>query len=306
MLKGAHIDELKRVKRVLQYTIFAAYHLILETSFFADQRALFSNTDSSEGNDTLADKVVPIIPAPSSIFSDSSASNSFLENSTHEGFSTMHLDASRSSDYGGFSGDIDFCEDNFAQGHYPRSLSNEIAVNQSSLLSSSDRSVQLMPSFSASLGKLASGKFSPFLSEPISSYCGFKNQEHDYPSLNGRPIDSSFGTIVNGIEANENIMEEMPNCERPETFSVSNEPVQYSTAVTTNKIEIEGKDDSDGVLSSESILVLLSSQCIEKGLFCEQSHLSRIKYYGNFDVSLGRYLQDVLLNQVYGSFTLTD
>lgn len=295
LLKGAHIDELKRIKRVVQYTIFAAYHLILETSFFADQRALFSNIDSSEGNDALTDKAVPTI-APSSNFSDTP--NRFLENSAHEGFYTTHVDTSRSSDDPGFAGDDDFCEDNFAQGHLPRSLSNKNAVKQSSSLSSSDLSMQLMSSFSASLGNLLSdNRLRHFSSDSISSICGFKDEEHDYPSLNGLPISSSAGTIDDETEANENIMKEKPNYERSETLSILNEPVQYSIAVTTTKSETEGKDDSDGVLSSESILVLLSSQCIEKGIVCEQSHLSRIKYYGNFDVSLGRYLQDVLLNQ---------
>ncbi|KAI0507850.1 hypothetical protein KFK09_013978 [Dendrobium nobile] len=301
LLKGAHIDELKRVKRVVQYTIFAAYHLILETSFFADQRALFSNIDSSEGNDESTDKAVPKIVVGAAQYSNSSdtpASNGFLEYSAHEGFYTAHLDVSISSDDPRFVGNIDFCEDNFKQGHLPRSLYNENAVNHSSSLSSSDLSMQLMSSFSASLRNLLSdNRLRPFASESISSFCAFKDEEHDHPTLNGLPISSSAGIMDDGIDANENIMEDMPNYERSETLSISNEPAQYSNAVATNKIETEGKDDSDGVLSSESILVLLSSQCIEKGIVCEQSHLSRIKYYGNFDVSLGRYLQDVLLNQ---------
>lgn len=39
LLKGANGDELKKVKRVVQYAIFAAYHLALETSFLADEGA---------------------------------------------------------------------------------------------------------------------------------------------------------------------------------------------------------------------------------------------------------------------------
>jgi len=37
LLKGAHGDELKKVKHVVQYVIFVAYHLALETSFLADE-----------------------------------------------------------------------------------------------------------------------------------------------------------------------------------------------------------------------------------------------------------------------------
>lgn len=39
LLKGANGDVLKKVKRVVQYAIFAAYHLALETSFLADEGA---------------------------------------------------------------------------------------------------------------------------------------------------------------------------------------------------------------------------------------------------------------------------
>ncbi|KAL9254943.1 putative 1-phosphatidylinositol-3-phosphate 5-kinase FAB1C, partial [Drosera capensis] len=39
LLKGSCHDELKRVKHVVQYAVFAAYHLSLETSFLADEGA---------------------------------------------------------------------------------------------------------------------------------------------------------------------------------------------------------------------------------------------------------------------------
>ncbi|KAJ6847495.1 1-phosphatidylinositol-3-phosphate 5-kinase FAB1B-like isoform X1 [Iris pallida] len=39
LLRGANSDELKKVKHVVQYGVFAAYHLALETSFLADEGA---------------------------------------------------------------------------------------------------------------------------------------------------------------------------------------------------------------------------------------------------------------------------
>ena len=39
MLKGSCREELKKVKHVIQYAVFAAYHLSLETSFLADEGA---------------------------------------------------------------------------------------------------------------------------------------------------------------------------------------------------------------------------------------------------------------------------
>jgi len=56
LLRGASTAELKKVKKVVQYAVFAAYHLALETSFLADEGATLpylpiqtkrSNSDSS-------------------------------------------------------------------------------------------------------------------------------------------------------------------------------------------------------------------------------------------------------------------
>lgn len=338
LLKGAHIDELKRVKRVIQYTIFAAYHLILETSFFADQRALFSNIDSPEDNNASANKGLQEIasgPAPSSDSSSNiPASNGLLENSaheelenstheglenktheglensTHEGFYTPPLEVSTSLDDPEFVCDTDFYEDNFTQ-DLIGGMTNENSENHSCALSSSELSRVLMSSFSASLRKLFSENgLAPISSESISSFFGFK-EEHDYLSMSDLPISSSAGTIDDEIEAIGNITEEKAKHDSfdngsSEASSISNEPDQSSNVVTANKIETECKDDSDGVLSPESILVLLSSQRIEKGIVCEESHLSRIKYYGNFDVSLGRYLQDVLLSKKFACSSCGD
>lgn len=44
MLKGACVEELKKIKHVVQYAVFAAYHLSLETSFLADEGATLPKT----------------------------------------------------------------------------------------------------------------------------------------------------------------------------------------------------------------------------------------------------------------------
>ncbi|OEL18132.1 1-phosphatidylinositol-3-phosphate 5-kinase FAB1B, partial [Dichanthelium oligosanthes] len=55
--------------------------------------------------------------------------------------------------------------------------------------------------------------------------------------------------------------------------------------------------ESGAALNTHDILISMSSQHIKNQAVCEQSHLSRITYYGYFDTSLGRYLQDTLLNE---------
>uniref|UniRef100_A0A7N0VHV3 1-phosphatidylinositol-3-phosphate 5-kinase n=1 Tax=Kalanchoe fedtschenkoi TaxID=63787 RepID=A0A7N0VHV3_KALFE len=44
VLKGSCLNELKRMKRVVQYAVFAAYHLSLETSFLCDEGARLPET----------------------------------------------------------------------------------------------------------------------------------------------------------------------------------------------------------------------------------------------------------------------
>ncbi|CAI0396239.1 unnamed protein product [Linum tenue] len=51
------------------------------------------------------------------------------------------------------------------------------------------------------------------------------------------------------------------------------------------------------VLDSQSILVLMSRRNASRGSMCEHSHFSHILFYKNFDIPLGKFLRDNLLNQ---------
>ncbi|ONL98755.1 1-phosphatidylinositol-3-phosphate 5-kinase FAB1B [Zea mays] len=78
---------------------------------------------------------------------------------------------------------------------------------------------------------------------------------------------------------------------------VSTAAVQYQETSqgddsTSNKDEVVPSDH-------QSILVSLSTRCVWKGTICERSQLLRIKYYGNFDKPLGRFLRDYLFDQGY-------
>ncbi|KAL8102460.1 hypothetical protein AgCh_027088 [Apium graveolens] len=50
---------------------------------------------------------------------------------------------------------------------------------------------------------------------------------------------------------------------------------------------------------NQSILMSLSTRCVWKGTVCERAQLFRIKYYGNCDRPLGRFLRDHLFDQPY-------
>ncbi|KAF8411835.1 hypothetical protein HHK36_004394 [Tetracentron sinense] len=74
-------------------------------------------------------------------------------------------------------------------------------------------------------------------------------------------------------------------------------PLETCKSDANSDDQIQYKDDISAVLDAHSILVLMSSQNILSGTVCEHNHFSRIKYYRNFDIPLGRFLQDNLLNQ---------
>lgn len=82
MLKGTCREELKKIKHVVQYAVFAAYHLSLETSFLADEGATLpkmivkNSTDMPES--ATADTDISMIPNSfSTTMCQSEADNAF-------------------------------------------------------------------------------------------------------------------------------------------------------------------------------------------------------------------------------------
>ena len=66
LLKGLCREELKKVKNVVQYAVFAAYHLSLETSFLADEGASLPKLSLKPSiaipDRAIADNAVSVIP----------------------------------------------------------------------------------------------------------------------------------------------------------------------------------------------------------------------------------------------------
>lgn len=315
LLKGAPIVELKKVKRVLQYTVFAAYHLILETSFFVDQRALFPELHTEE-NGSLIDKLIPANCCGSAPESNNScihnspvviteahssnapSSNGSLENSIHEDmYSCSNFTSNGSLQFPGLSL-YTASDENNHEDLVNDKLTDIVRLDSTNM---PDLPWQYMSSFSSSLKKFLSDSFAPVNSESMSSYFGHEEKELDSQSVDALSVSASLQaheheTDINNGSIQEKLYDEISNTERADTTSSVNGSIEHNTEVNS-RIEMQNKDNIDRVLDPQSILVLMSSQCIEKGVVCEQSHLSRIKYYGNFDVSLGHFLRETLLNQ---------
>jgi 1-phosphatidylinositol-3-phosphate 5-kinase len=208
LLRGANSEELKKVKHMLHYTVFAAYHLIIETSFFEDQRVFL--------NDKIAPKV-----EPSSVPHLPNLSNGHTQYNPRPSQNAKELP--------------------LLPGFYHVNGSSNMDLYDTS----ADTAVELSP------------------------------QE--------KPTDTDKEVVTCKV------------CEKVGSVD-SAEYGGHDNGGSVNKGKVDGND-------SETILVLTTSQCITKQSMCEQSRYNRIKYYGNCDISLGRYLQNLLDSQGYSCST---
>lgn len=319
LLRGAHSDELKKIKHVVHYSVFAAHHLILETSFFADQRTFFYdmpavkelNGSSRNESVTLVIDSIPIshnrdsaITGISSLQAlDIPISDVSIERPADDALKVISdHEVVGSFIVPGSAPPITFVGDNTAC----RDLFGEPDGHENGLSYSSVQTVahgQLLSSVSASIRRFLGDNIPPLTANSISSYFGF-NDKMSNSENTGLLISPQPGTFDHGKAESAKINEEVSDdgidtCERAGVESDRNDTTDLCSEKSITTVQIEGKDDIESALDPQSILILMSSYCIPKQTVCEPTHLSRIKYYGNFDVSLGRYLQDILLSQKY-------
>ncbi|KAF3784719.1 putative 1-phosphatidylinositol-3-phosphate 5-kinase [Nymphaea thermarum] len=304
LLKGANGNELKKIKKVIQFAVFAAYHLILETSFLVDQRASFpSSRPASSALDS------PDTGGGSSTDIDTKTSLQLLENS-HTSQGSLHKfpkdgvvpgidlglqgislsDIQASMHEHAMKIEDNNCEESMVEPYIPLILPR-----------------QLFSSVSMSIKKVLMEGI-PVVSHPsyqsISAYLGLKDKEPDTSVDIGAPFSLSEKVVLpetdGRVEGNEEKLENGTyENEKSESDLI---PIDVTSKQNDNAYsdsELSQRHFVKSALDPQSILVLRSSCCISKGTTCERSYLSRIKYYGDFDKSLGRFLRDNLLNQAH-------
>ncbi|CAD5190947.1 unnamed protein product [Musa acuminata subsp. malaccensis] len=268
LLKGAQSDELKKIKRVVQYAVFAAYHLILETSFLVDLRVSFSNkNDSREGIAPL--RTMPLL---------------YMDN----------LECCLSTLASEHTQDVPVCNGSLGRfDHRLMSLNSDYECMFSDKSSSGD--ISLLSPLSATCETFEGNNSPPLISEFVSLGLDINNKTYDGKSIDLASLEASdHENAANSIISEEKIDDGIFNYQKTEPVRDLTEAVDADGCEIVN---IKHKDVFESVLDPQSIIVLLSKQCPKKGTLCDQSHLSRIKYYGYFDISLGRFLRDILLNQ---------
>ncbi|KAL6996192.1 1-phosphatidylinositol-3-phosphate 5-kinase fab1b [Sarracenia purpurea var. burkii] len=301
LLRGANGDELKKVKHVVQYGVFAAYHLALETSFLADDGASLPElplnspiTVALPDKPSSIDRSISMIPGftitanekterpqpfveprrvnsvPVSDLVSSIASTSFLktDNAPSLPFQNAKPTSSFVNSTGSFS--IPSSGQGFANSCHSESASCHVSQEKSALVSEQS-------------------------SEARTSAA---NSGRDV--IGNELIPSGFGapeTVGSGVPAdyyqNESNVVGINRLGSLEVSSLQREVNLHEEQGSTKEEFPPSPSDH------QSILVSLSSRCVWKGTVCERSHLFRIKYYGNFDKPLGRFLRDHLFDQSY-------
>ncbi|MBA0547737.1 hypothetical protein Golob_018882, partial [Gossypium lobatum] len=307
LLKGANGDELKKVKHVVQYGVFAAYHLALETSFLADEGATLPELPlKSPINVALPNK-------PSSIDRSISTIPGFTVPSSGKPVASQPINNFQKSN------DVVISDSSSSANIYPPCQS--VRVSSSSLSkgphTTSKESASDSDEAIASLNSLSA------LRDDI-SYNSVSSISHAFCKDNGVDPKESLQTKTtsNGeaimsdpfISLCQRLSEAAEQCGDPggsnhaDGSSVMAANHLGSTELQSSKQEISNKSEEVGSSKEEfplspsdhqSILVSLSTRCVWKGSVCERSLLFRIKYYGSFDKPLGRFLRDNLFDQSF-------
>ncbi|XP_072978233.1 putative 1-phosphatidylinositol-3-phosphate 5-kinase FAB1C [Typha angustifolia] len=272
LLRGTCREELKKVKKAVQFASFAAYHLLLETSFFADAGATIPKVPSR----------FPVAVRQKQDNEDifiSRASNLTYLN-THQTVGDKHLtDGS--------------CK--LSKGLDPSS--NSFSLNENLLGTNTEHK-----ECNSLINHMNSGNLIP-LPSVYPHYNGNGScpdfSISDSSSLikrSGEAYDSPHFETDDGIHQYEvlerSIIEE--NHSENQWHYRSDDERKREDLEDQNDFSCEYFSTAD---NQQSILVSVSSTSVIKGTVCEHSQLFRIKFYGSFDKPLGRFLRDDLFDQ---------
>lgn len=241
-----------------------AYHLILETSFLADQKAMFSTIPA-----VIAANILP----SNKISCDSASINSSIPSLEY------------SAENGIVSTNIPICDGLHEKGANGLNLGSE----EFSPFSCEPYNPAVFSGFSA----ISTSQ----LFQSLSAYFGFNGRKPD------DQVNESI-SVLNSPKADENTMmiEAKSHSNEVKLLNGGQSLTSPNKEDDHDRKELQNKDDINAVLDSQSILVLMSTRNALRGTVCQQSHFSHIMFYKNFDVPLGKFLADNLLNQVFIEF----
>lgn len=255
-----------------------AYHLILETSFLVDQRAMFSTILFAGPATVLSTEVANVLTNDQQIpelGSDNSCVPCLEEAPVGTGLHTVDIPIFNGLHDGGSLSSPSY------EPYNPAILTG-------------------FSSLSDSLKKVIGENF-PLASssyQSLSTYFGFNGRES-----NGQISKSLYGSTSPNtvdhytVEDKDSFDEQKSGGQSQFSLASSETFLDLKKDGDSDENTIQSKDGTNG--DSKSILVLMSRRNALRGTICEQSHFSHIMFYKNFDVPLGKFLRDNLLNQVF-------
>lgn len=282
------------MKHVVQYGVFAAYHLALETSFLADEGASLPELPfSSPITVALPDKVSGVDRSISTVPGFSASVNKQLQDSSPS--DERYRPNSASSSMNGTP------------------INMLLGTSTQLPITGNDPASQYepdLPSFSvAGFSSDITAKNNEALLRHVSDKSS-KFYPNAYLESKLESVSDSYSGVVDHVTSH--WLESQMTVENFLAHEVGDNDVSTanpngSIGESFTQMEIKTQTEDAGLIKEEfppspsdhqSILVSLSSRCVWKGTVCERSHLFRIKYYGNFDKPLGRFLRDHLFDQV--------
>ncbi|KAL8171587.1 hypothetical protein V2J09_023391 [Rumex salicifolius] len=283
LLRGAIGDELKKVKGVIQYGVFAAYNLALEISFLADEGASLPELP-------LKEPITVALPNKS-LRVDSSISMVPGFNFPANGKSNA------SGEPHGINGVLTPATPCPTQASCLQNSELAEAVSSSAdCLSVDSRPVSVFSQASSfSYKSLGENPFSAAEHTDIHTK-EYKSDSGVLDEYDCMHVHKSLRERGDPVPENDEHSEGAPGVGEVATESSS---LQHDAKTHQEEPGSSKEEFPPSQSDNQSILVSLSSRCFLKGTVCERSHLFRIKYYGSFDKPLGRYLQDHLFDQNY-------
>ncbi|CAL9060101.1 putative 1-phosphatidylinositol-3-phosphate 5-kinase FAB1C [Musa acuminata AAA Group] len=279
LLRGACLEELKKLKHVVQYASFAAYHLSLETSFLADEGASLPKLPIGPPV-TLPMKLTEADDFVSSASSLAAFAEQGVGNSHEKDRSCGKLDIESQA----ISSDIMHLNKDVLEHSSEQQKYNNLFEHTS---------IHDIDGFSAPYSENSGGI--AFRSTSDICYCGSTGSRFEF-YCNEPTSFPPFPIELNNHqdEVLEKLVKERSNLASDRLRS-DDEHKKSDIAI---KNDVPG-DYFSAADNHQSILVSLSSTCIKKSRVCERSQLFRIKFYGSFDKPLGRYLRGDLFNETY-------
>ncbi|XP_010432591.1 PREDICTED: 1-phosphatidylinositol-3-phosphate 5-kinase FAB1A isoform X2 [Camelina sativa] len=261
LLKGAHEDELKKVKHVIQYGVFAAYHLALETSFLADEGASLPELP-------LQTPITVALPDKPSTINRSI--------STIPGFSVSSAEKSPTTELrdGPHKASVDLT------GNFTSSKTDlQGRLDGNDRIDPSENLLHNLDTVYCKPPEIITSKDDGLVPTPEPRQLSFHKEEPSVQKDEWSVLPCATEQVTDGAYTDQSTVTGDQNCGRQEQMDSSKGDFLPSAS------------------DHQSILVSLSTRCVWKGSVCERAHLLRIKYYGSFDKPLGRFLRDNLFDQ---------